>query len=176
MNTKYIITGLVAAGLLVGGISVAASGNETSTEPIQKAEQSEERISAKQAQEIALAEVEGTIDHVDLEEDDGRVFYEVEVKVNDGEYEIYIDAFSGKVLFSEVDRDDVERKQATNDLLTHDEVIAIAEKAVNGTVKELELDEDDNRYEYEVELRTENGEAEVVIDAVTGDIFEKELD
>ena len=41
---------------------------------------------------------------------------------------------------------------------------------------EIELDEDDGLLKYEVELRTDRGEAEVEIDALTGNVLEVELD
>ena len=41
---------------------------------------------------------------------------------------------------------------------------------------EIELDEDDGFFQYDVELRTDRGEAEVEIDAITGNVLEVELD
>ena len=53
---------------------------------------------------------------------------------------------------------------------------AIAEKAVNGKVVEIEKDEDDDLIKYEVELKTDRGEAEVEIDASTGKLLDVEWD
>jgi uncharacterized membrane protein YkoI len=52
--------------------------------------------------------------------------------------------------------------------------IALAE--FNGTIKELELDEDDDRLIYEIEIKSENGEAEMDIDAYTGEILSISID
>ena len=41
---------------------------------------------------------------------------------------------------------------------------------------EIELDEDDGFIKYEVELRTDRGEAEVEIDASTGNVLNVEWD
>ena len=60
--------------------------------------------------------------------------------------------------------------------ISQDDAIAIAEKAANGKVVEIELDEDDGFIKYDVELRTDRGEAEVEIDAITGNVLEVELD
>lgn len=51
-----------------------------------------------------------------------------------------------------------------------------AEKEVNGKVIEINLDEDDNRMIYEIELKTSKGEAELELDAVTGKVLDVEYD
>lgn len=62
------------------------------------------QISSAQAQQIALEQVPGSIIGVELDADDGVVFWEIEVRSTDGLlYDIEIDANSGRVL--EVDRD-----------------------------------------------------------------------
>lgn len=72
--------------------------------------------------------------------------------------------------------DDREQIYQGNNLISEEQAIEIAEEAVNGTVTEVELDEDDNQYVYELELNTSQGEAEVEVDAVTGEVLEKEYD
>lgn len=66
-------------------------------------------ISKEKAQEIALAKVPGaTADHVrklKLDRDDGRQIYEAEIFCNGAEYEIDIDAVTGKILDYAVDYD-----------------------------------------------------------------------
>ena len=49
-------------------------------------------------------------------------------------------------------------------------------QAVNGKVVEIEKDEDDGLIKYDVELKTDRGEADVEIDASTGKVLEVELD
>lgn len=41
-----------------------------------------------------------------MDEDDGRLEYEIEIKANGYEYEIELDAYTGKVLDLEKDHDD----------------------------------------------------------------------
>lgn len=43
-------------------------------------------------------------------------------------------------------------------------------------ITELELDEDDGRLIYEIEIESVNGEAEIDIDAYTGDIISISID
>lgn len=62
------------------------------------------RINMDEAKRIALQQVAGTIIAVELDADDGVVYWELEVRSTDGAlYDIEIDAESGRVI--EVDRD-----------------------------------------------------------------------
>lgn len=74
------------------------------------------------------------------------------------------------------DRDDDgddKRVQASNTkLLTQDEAIAIAMKSAKGKVTEITLDEDDDRFVYEIEIRDGQMEYDFEIDAVTGAVLE----
>jgi uncharacterized membrane protein YkoI len=56
------------------------------------------KLTEEQAKKIALAEVNGKIEDIDLEEEEERVFYEVEIESGQQEATIQIDAFTGKVL------------------------------------------------------------------------------
>lgn len=62
------------------------------------------RINANRAMEIALGQVPGSVIAFELSIDDGVVYWELEVRANDGAlYDVEIDAASGRVI--EVDRD-----------------------------------------------------------------------
>ncbi|TDL80299.1 PepSY domain-containing protein [Peribacillus frigoritolerans] len=56
------------------------------------------KLTEEQAKKIALAEVKGKIEDIDLEEEDGSVFYEVEIESGQQEATIQIDAFTGIIL------------------------------------------------------------------------------
>lgn len=60
-------------------------------------------ISRDEAIEIALAQFSGEVDDVDLEEEDGRLIYEIEIERDDQEAEIEIDAYTGEVIVMEID-------------------------------------------------------------------------
>ena len=51
----------------------------------------------------------------------------------------------------------------------------LKKQGTNGKMHEIEKDEDDGRIKYEIELKTDRGEAEVEIDTVTGKILEVEF-
>lgn len=191
MNKKIIITGILAAGVLLGGTSlVGATMNDSKspnvkpevkqTESIVKAE-AKRILSVEEVKEIALKEQDGQIDDIELETDDGYTYYEVEINNSNADYDIYIDAHTGNVLEVEVDSHDDfdeenDKTKEKSTFISLEEAKQIAVSVFGGKVVELELDEDDGHYEYEVEVQTKHGEAEIVIDAVTGEILEKELD
>lgn len=60
-------------------------------------------ISEREAIEKALEQFSGNVDDVDLEDDDGRLYYEIEIERGDLEAEIMIDAYTGEVLIIEID-------------------------------------------------------------------------
>ena len=72
---------------------------------------SKSRISADDAYRKALAYLgltDSVVRHyeVDFETDDGKVYYEVDIKTSKYEYEVEVDAYSGKIL--DVDKDEVD--------------------------------------------------------------------
>ena len=64
----------------------------------------------------------------------------------------------------------------SSDLITREDAIKIAEKAVNGKAYSFEKDEDDGRIEYEIELITDSGEVEIEMNARSGEIIEIDHD
>ncbi|NLW22952.1 MAG: PepSY domain-containing protein [Tissierellia bacterium] len=80
------------------------SSSKVDTKPDNKDKKEEKKIiSADEAKSIALNIANGKIKEFDLDEDDGRLKYEIEIKAKDGEHEIEIDAYTGKVLKHEID-------------------------------------------------------------------------
>ena len=71
-----------------------------------KEEKKVNKISPEEAKTIALKLANGEITDFELDEDDGRLIYEIEIKTKDSEHEIKIDAYTGKVLEHEIDQDD----------------------------------------------------------------------
>jgi uncharacterized membrane protein YkoI len=191
---KMLVTGIVTAGILLGGTTIVGAAMNENSEVIVKDEavKSEEVVQTKdvaatkdfisvdKAKEIALSEQDGHIDNIDLEHDDGYSYYEIEIENGNAEYDIYIEAYTGEVLHVEKDDhnddNDYENKKALENIISVEDAKNIAVEKVGGKVIEMELDEDDNRYEYELELITNDGEVDMTIDAVTGKILEQELD
>ena len=77
---------------------------------------------------------------------------------------------------TKVEKKDSSSKGKKNTVIDASEAIAIAQNEFPGTVKEVELDEDDGRYIYEIEIEANDEEAEFEIDAMTGEIIVIEID
>lgn len=157
-------------------------------------------ISEEKAKKIALGVVNGTIIKVELEDenddDDDSQEYEIKIQANGKKYEIKIDAITGKV--TEVESNDYdddddkkivnlnkenvnankdhENKKSSGKIISREEAKNIALGLVNGTIVEFELDEDDGRQEYEIEIIANGIEYEIEIDASTGKVLEFESD
>lgn len=98
MNTKLIaggaLTGLILTGLAVGTVSAQAAADATG-------------LTEAQAIEIALLEVPGEVQEVELEKEDGIMVYEIEILNAAGqEFEVEIAAATGAVLEVEAEDDD----------------------------------------------------------------------
>lgn len=148
-------------------------------------------LTASQAKSIALKAVEGKVDDVDLERRNGQTFYEVEIdRKGSPDASVRLDAYTGKILavINDDDDDDDDYRDngtaetssasASNQVkLTAVQASNIALKQVTGgKVTKVELDRDNGRYVYEIELRTTQGEADVDIDANTGKVLSVDQD
>lgn len=126
------------------------------------------RISSDKAKEIALNRVGGG-KVTDFEYDDGE--YEIEIKYNGKEYELEINAYSGKITDFEVDDDDDYKKSSTRISSDKAKQIALA-RVGGGKVTDFEYDDG----EYEIEIKFNGSEYEIEMDAYTGTILEFERD
>ncbi|WP_191090865.1 PepSY domain-containing protein [Niallia endozanthoxylica] len=178
-----ILIGFVCTAVVLGGsfAAVAAKNQDNTLEDQNK----KEFITLQDAETIALKEVNGTVESIDLETKVGKSYYEVEIEKDHMDYDIYIDAVTGEPYSIKQDDkgfdDDkfVDQGKSTNSAgtaISETEAVAIAEKAVNGKMVEIEKEHDDGILKYQLELRTDRGEAEVDIDAHTGKIIEIEYD
>jgi len=60
-------------------------------------------LSHDEATKIALAEFNGVVDEIELDEEDGKLRYEIEIENGEMEAEVVIDAYTGKVVIIEID-------------------------------------------------------------------------
>ena len=146
-------------------------------------------IGEAKAKEIALDHAgvsasKATFVHVELDWDDGRPEYEVEFYAGNKEYDYDIDALTGEIRSRDWELDDFDlydddRTQVSvNNVITAEQAKAIAKAKApsTATVVKCELDEDDGRWVYELELRDGRTEYECDINAVTGVILDWEVD
>jgi uncharacterized membrane protein YkoI len=125
---------------------------------------------------IALAEVPGRVDGVEVERRGDRVVYDVEIDDTD----VIVDATTGDVLSVRADNDDDnDRRVSTPDtadtyagVISVDEAIEAARTVASGTVHDIELEHEDGLLVYSIEI----GNHEVEIDAHSADVVKVEVD
>lgn len=152
-------------------------------------------ISAARARELALAHAkvkaaDAVFLQTKLDREDGKVCYDVEFYCGGVEYDYDIDARSGAVLSCDHELENYTiHHQDSHDAhhsgqTTAEELISAAKakeialkRAPSGAqVVKCELDRDDGRYVYEVELKKGRTEYECDVNAVTGVILKWEVD
>ena len=194
MNKK-IITGTIASAVILGGAIGAGAMTDNfrtvgiQTEDNNKSSQDTKLLSMEEAKKIALAEYDGVVESFESDKDWGKHIYEIEIDNGAIEYELDMDAVTGEILKVEEDHDDDDDREDSNqtssnkgsetenkNLISEEEAIKIATDKVAGTVNKIERDKDDGRVEYEIEIRTDTGEADIEIDAETGEILSVDYD
>ncbi|MER2046829.1 MAG: PepSY domain-containing protein [Solibacillus sp.] len=150
-------------------------------------------ISAGEAKKIALKQLNGEIIGFEYDRDDRTPHYEIDILKDNEKIEVEVNAGTGKAVVTERENirtvtaentektdDTVKGKDSSNTsaVITEKQAIEIAQAKAKGTVTDLELDEDDNRLIYEIEIRNGKMEYDFEIDAKTGDIikYEEDLD
>lgn len=192
MNKRKLWIGTLSAAVLLSGTAVAAASSGIGGQSAQQASKpsqvttqtgTETPLTAAQAKAAALKAVEGKVDDVDLERRNGQTFYEVEIDRKGNDAVVRLDAYTGKIVAVLNDDDDDNYTTGTvaagskEVKLTAAQASSIALKQVGGgRVTKVELDHDDGRYVYEVELRTDQGEADVDVDADTGKVLKFDQD
>ncbi|MCE0450771.1 MULTISPECIES: PepSY domain-containing protein [Brevibacillus] len=126
----------------------------------------------------------GTIIEWTLDEEDGFLVYKAEIRNKQQEIDVYVDAMTGDV-WQTVDHDDDDDHDDDNDdqwekqpvKISVEQAKKIALAKVNGTIKSMKLDDDDNHYVYEVEVKTAKGqEVDLEISATTGAVLDVDWD
>jgi len=148
-------------------------------------------IGANKAKELAAKAAAGQAYRAELEKERGIVYYDVDVLKDHREYDVHIDAYTGKTLKIERDDDDDRRISGGNSSapsssssapsagkakISVEQASRIAAQHVDGTVVQSKLDKDDGVLHYEIELKTSRGEAEVDVHAHTGKILSVDYD
>lgn len=128
-------------------------------------------VSLEQALTIAADETGSDEPYqIGMDWSDGAWVWEIDTMSNGQDWELRINATTGDV--REVDmesEDDDERPLDLGAVIDHSEAMEIAVREVSGTVTEWELDWDDNRQEYQIEI---DDDIDVTINAETGEVIE----
>ena len=195
------ISKLLVATALIGtlGISVVACNNNDSTS---KTKQSSVKKTVKdkasntkntaRRSKIKLSQTEAInkfdkkysdkkLKEIDLKLDGNKYFYEITGFDKDKEYEMTINAISGKEVKSSSEKLDLdERLQKGLDLdkvVSRDQASEIAEKEVkNSTAKEWTLKMDQDKAIWDVTVESGSSKHEVEIDAISKKVIKSEKD
>lgn len=198
MKNKIVMFGLVSVLTIGTAVGVLARDQNASfmdkgnmkVEQLKESEKNdieinlankELAITEEAAKKIALdSVVNGIFVEIDLEDEDGIIVYEVEVKSGDLTHEIEIDSNTGIVLKDDIDEDDHDDDEVINiDVkLTENEAIEIAKRSLDGKgeVTKIELEKEDGVIVYDIELNINNREFDIEVDANTGEIISQEED
>ena len=174
---KWIMIPAIAGALVIGGVAIAGNTG------VSLAAAPKGLLSVAEAEAIAVKSVGGKVTEIELDRENSGNIYEVEVKSDGVEYDLDIDAKTGKVLRTDnddFDDDNYDDKVIVSDgnLITEKAAIEIAMKQAKGTATEVELDEDDGRVIYEIEIKDGKYDYDFDIDAISGEVlkFEKDRD
>ncbi|ADM69275.1 hypothetical protein GMA19_01440 [Paenibacillus polymyxa E681] len=121
------------------------------------------------------------VEDVELERKNGKVYYEVDLQQGDKDWDIDVDAYTGKTIrsHSELDHDSNDESSLNKPnhiTLTEKQAGQIALKHVPGSILSSKLDKEDGQFIYEVEVHTNEGTVELEIHALSGAIVDTDED
>ena len=106
MNKKLLIGSITAALVLGGTFAVGASELPIFDLKSNKLKYEKEFIPAEQAKTFALNEVNGTVEDVEIEKENGHFYYEVEIDKDNIDYDVFVEAYTGKIAYIRVENDE----------------------------------------------------------------------
>ena len=193
-NIAIGLGAIMIAGISIVGVS-QISANAQNKAATNTTTQQQATITEAEAKELIAKKVPGAeIIKFKLEKDDGILQYDATLVKDNMEYDIDVDANTGKILSLEKEVYDEEDKledqtiskesnkdenttEAKENYISREEAKKIMKnKASGATLVDFEFDMDDGRAEYEGELVGNNIEYDVVLDATTGAVIEFEKD
>lgn len=167
---------------LTTGVITTAASAASNVDEVRAAQAA--KISLKQAITIASKSASGILISADFDEDDSDAIgkggvYELEFSTDSVNYEIKVDANTGKIVKKETDRldgDDINvyqvQKKAKIDIM---KAINIAEKQTGGKILEIEFENDrdyaNHTVYYKADLLKGNKIVSINVDANSGKTF-----
>ena len=174
MKLKFLMGALALWMVLMMGMTLAVSAAAPEDSRVTLSMEGAKAIALKDAK---ILEADAFFTKLNLDDDDRREEYEVEFIADGKEYEYEIDAASGDILESSVDRLDGKEGQVDfSAFLTLEQAAekALAEArlaAADVKMVKMEFDFDDGRAECEVEFESSNEFYRYKLDAKSGEIL-----
>lgn len=140
------------------------------------------KISLEQAITIAQKTTKGDVISAEFEQNDyiegGK--FEIKSIVNSTEYEVKIDASTGRVLRTKqekLDQQDIAEYNAMKQAqISLTQALQKSTQSISGKVVEAEFDLDNGKSIYEIKIAKGTEVYQVIVDAMTGAIISKQLD
>ncbi|MFC6205628.1 PepSY domain-containing protein [Psychrobacter urativorans] len=140
------------------------------------------KISLEQAITIAQKTVKGDVISAEFEQNDyiegGK--FEIKSIANNTEYEVKIDASTGRVLKTKqekLDQQDIAEYNAIKQAqISLTQALQKSTQSISGKVIEAEFDLDNGKSIYEIKIAKGTEIYQVIVDAMTGAIISKQLD
>ena len=133
---KKLLIGTLGAALVFGGALAVSATNNDDVSKTNKTKVEKTFLSTDEVEKIALKEVAGIVEEIELEKQAGKSVYEVDIEKDNIDYTLHIDAYSGEIYTIDSDNDDDNNHshngQNNQNIISQADAIAIAEKAVNG--------------------------------------------
>ena len=105
---KKLVIGTLGAALVFGGAFAVSATNNDDISTTNKTKVEKTFLSTDEVEKIALQEVAGIVEEIELEKQAGKSVYEVDIEKDDIDYNLHIDAYSGEIYT--IDRDDDDDK------------------------------------------------------------------
>lgn len=179
MKKLFIIIPILLVA--IGGGFLLAQGNLFT--------KAEAKLTAGEAKKIALELYPGTIVGFEFDHDDRQPHYEIDIESNGERVEVEVNAVTSKAIVKEreaiknsgsiTSKAKVSQDDAINTAVLHyakETSQEIDTKDFTKYVREVALDEDDNRLVYDIELRTTSEKVDVEVDANTGKIVKFQVE
>ena len=124
-----------------------------------------------EAVSLALTQVDGALIEAELELEDDQSIWEIEIVDEANQiFSVEVDALSGEIVHTE-SSDDI--APSLSNVISMEQAIELVKALDNGTLIEVELEEEDDQLVWEIEtLSEDNQESEVRIDGMTGEILQ----
>lgn len=155
----------------------AANTDQAAQQPAATEDEQKEAALQTALKDAGVNEADASRIRVTADRDDGMLVYEVRFDAAEVEYDYEIDAQSGRIISTDVERwnDDRNRTANANVAVSRDEAVKTALAKVSGAAERdirIELDYDDGRYKYEGDIIYNGIEYDFEIDADNGSIIE----
>ncbi|MDZ5712963.1 PepSY domain-containing protein [Jeotgalibacillus haloalkalitolerans] len=148
--------------------SVAYLNNVSMNEPAEDGQNASEELTEEEAIAVAGETSNGEVVSSTLLADEGNKRYEVVLEEENRILTIEVDAASGE---SRVTAEETKNTEEPARILSEQEAIDIALGTVSGEVDDVDLEQQDGVPYFLIEIETEEGDATVQINAISGEIM-----